>query len=267
MTGTDPLRVVVADDQALVRVGFCGIIAATAGFAVVGEAGNGAEAVEIARRTRPDVILMDVRMPVMDGIEATRRITKSTDVRALILTTFDLDEYVFAALRAGASGFLLKDTVPADLITAIRVVAAGDALLAPSVTRRLIGEFTRTAPAPGTLPVAGAGPATAGTATRGTAQAGTADGVAARVAANSRAAGAGGTAAPSAAGQLTRVLTDRELEVLTMVARGLSNGEIAEELTISPATAKTHVAHLLTKLDARDRIQLVIMAYQSGLVA
>ncbi len=143
------LRVVVADDQALVRVGFCGIIAATPGFTVVGEAGNGAEAVETARRTRPDVILMDVRMPVMDGIEATRRITASTDVRALILTTFDLDEYVFAALRAGASGFLLKDTLPADLLTAIRVVAAGDALLAPSVTRRLIGEFTRTLPGTG----------------------------------------------------------------------------------------------------------------------
>src|SRR5215470_12494554 len=143
------LRVVVADDQALVRVGFCGIIAATPGFSVVGEAGNGAEAVEAAQRAKPDVILMDVRMPVMDGIEATRRITQSTDVRALILTTFDLDEYVFAALRAGASGFLLKDTLPADLLTAIRVVAAGDALLAPSVTRRLIGEFARTAPGGG----------------------------------------------------------------------------------------------------------------------
>jgi DNA-binding NarL/FixJ family response regulator len=290
MTGTGPLRVVVADDQALVRVGFCGIIAATAGFAVVGEAGNGAEAVEVARRTRPDVILMDVRMPVMDGIEATRRITQSTDVRALILTTFDLDEYVFAALRAGASGFLLKDTVPADLITAIRVVAAGDALLAPSVTRRLIGEFTRTAPVTGTLPGAEADPAQAGTAQAGTAQAGTAQAgtahpgtaqagtaqagtaqagtahaVAARATANSRTPAA--STAASTAAQLTRILTDRELEVLTMVARGLSNGEIAEELTISPATAKTHVAHLLTKLDARDRIQLVIMAYQSGLVA
>src|SRR6184192_792300 len=152
------LRVVVADDQALVRVGFCGIIAATPGFTVVGEAGNGAEAVEAARRSRPDVILMDVRMPVMDGIEATRRITASTDVRTLILTTFDLDEYVFAALRAGASGFLLKDTLPADLLTAIRVVAAGDALLAPSVTRRLIGEFTRTPPGagPGPGPASGA---------------------------------------------------------------------------------------------------------------
>jgi DNA-binding NarL/FixJ family response regulator len=231
------LRVVVADDQALVRVGFCGIIAATPGFTVVGEAGNGAEAVEAARQTKPDVILMDVRMPVMDGIEATRRITESTDVRALILTTFDLDEYVFAALRAGASGFLLKDTLPADLLTAIRVVAAGDALLAPSVTRRLIGEFARSVPT--------TGPAT------GTPQA---------------ASQASDDSQPGLTrGKLQRVLTDRELEVLKMVARGMSNAEIAEELIISPATAKTHVAHLLTKLDARDRIQLVIIAYQSGL--
>jgi DNA-binding NarL/FixJ family response regulator len=235
------LRVVVADDQALVRVGFCGIIAATPGFTVVGEAGNGAEAVEAAGRTKPDVILMDVRMPVMDGIEATRRITESTDVRALILTTFDLDEYVFAALRAGASGFLLKDTLPTDLLTAIRVVAAGDALLAPSVTRRLIGEFARTLSIPG--PITGRA--------AGTAQA---------------SAQASGDSQPSLTwGKLQRVLTDRELEVLKMVARGMSNAEIAEELTISPATAKTHVAHLLTKLDARDRIQLVIIAYQSGL--
>ena len=239
------LRVVVADDQALVRVGFCGIITATPGFTVVGEAGNGAEAVEAARRTKPDVILMDVRMPVMDGIEATRRITESTDVRVLILTTFDLDEYVFAALRAGASGFLLKDTLPADLLTAIRVVAAGDALLAPSVTRRLIGEFARTGPVSGPVPGVTTRPAA------GTAQA------AAQVSDDSQ---------PSlTAGKLQRVLTDRELEVLKMVARGMSNAEIAEELTISPATAKTHVAHLLTKLDARDRIQLVIIAYQSGL--
>ncbi len=237
------LRVVVADDQALVRVGFCGIIAATPGFTVVGEAGNGAEAVEAARRTRPDVILMDVRMPVMDGIEATKRITQSTDVRALILTTFDLDEYVFAALRAGASGFLLKDTLPADLLTAIRVVAAGDALLAPSVTRRLIGEFTRTPPGAGIRPSSGAGLGSGGP--QAAAQA---------------------TDTASSCDRLQRVLTERELEVLTMVARGMSNAEIAEELTISPATAKTHVAHLLTKLDARDRIQLVIIAYQSGLV-
>jgi DNA-binding NarL/FixJ family response regulator len=236
------LRVVVADDQALVRVGFCGIIAATPGFAVVGEAGNGAEAVEAARRTKPDVILMDVRMPVMDGIEATRRITESTDVRALILTTFDLDDYVFAALRAGASGFLLKDTLPADLLTAIRVVAAGDALLAPSVTRRLIGEFARTPH----------GAAAAPAAVRAAAQA-----VTRGVASHPR----------LTCDKLARVLTDRELEVLKMVARGMSNAEIAEQLTISPATAKTHVAHLLTKLDARDRIQLVIIAYQSGLAA
>jgi DNA-binding NarL/FixJ family response regulator len=231
MTGAEPIRVVVADDQALVRLGFCGIIAATPGFVVVGEAGNGEEAVATARRARPDVILMDVRMPVMNGIEATQRITQSTDVRALILTTFDLDEYVFAALRAGASGFLLKDTLPADLLTAIRVVAAGDALLAPSVTRLLIGEFARTAPAPPADP-------------------------ARRITSGGR----------CTADQLARVLTEREMEVLAMVARGLSNGEIAEELTISPATAKTHVAHLLTKLDARDRIQLVIIAYQTGLV-
>jgi DNA-binding NarL/FixJ family response regulator len=224
--GGKALRVVVADDQALVRVGFCGIIAATPGFAVVGEAGNGAEAVEAARQAKPDVILMDVRMPVMDGIEATRRITESTDVRALILTTFDLDEYVFAALRAGASGFLLKDTLPADLLTAIRVVAGGDALLAPSVTRRLIGEFARTSP--------GAAPPPADDRSQ-------------------------------ARERLRRVLTEREFEVLAMVARGLSNAEIAQALTISPATAKTHVAHLLTKLDARDRIQLVIIAYGTGL--
>jgi DNA-binding NarL/FixJ family response regulator len=228
------LRVVVADDQALVRVGFCGIIAATPGFTVVGEAGNGAEAVEAARRTRPDVILMDVRMPVMDGIEATRRITGSAEtsgVRALILTTFDLDEYVYAALRAGASGFLLKDTLPDDLLSAIRVVAAGDALLAPSITRRLIGEFAR-------RPAAAAGTGT----------------------------GMGMGAAPQESEAL-RNLTDREREVLALVARGMSNAEIAEHLQISPATAKTHVGHLLTKLDARDRIQLVILAYQTGLAA
>jgi DNA-binding NarL/FixJ family response regulator len=191
---------------------------------------------------------MDVRMPVMNGIEATRQITQSTDVRALILTTFDLDEYVFAALRAGASGFLLKDTFPADLLTAIRVVAAGDALLAPSVTRRLIGEFARTTPTPG-RPSGPDGADAAGADAAGT-------DAASRATSGSR----------CTTDRLARILTDREMEVLTMVARGLSNGEIAEELTISPATAKTHVAHLLTKLDARDRIQLVIMAYQSGLV-
>jgi len=252
------LRVVVADDQALVRVGFCGIIAATPGFTVVGEAGNGAEAVEAARRTSPDVILMDVRMPVMDGIEATKRITASSDVRALILTTFDLDEYVFAALRAGASGFLLKDTLPDDLLTAIRVVAAGEALLAPSVTRRLIGEFTRTQP--------GAGPGSGVTSGSGVAPGfGVVPGLAPGSGVLSAAAQASGTG--SSCDRLQRMLTEREFEVLKMVARGMSNAEIAEELTISPATAKTHVAHLLTKLDARDRIQLVIIAYQSGLAS
>jgi DNA-binding NarL/FixJ family response regulator len=182
-----------------------------------------------------------VRMPVMDGIEATRQITESTDVRALILTTFDLDEYVFAALRAGASGFLLKDTLPADLLNAIRVVAAGDALLAPSVTRRLIGEFART-------------PSAAGSAQAATQEAQDA----AATAQDDRRPGLD-------CDKLSQVLTDRELEVLKMVARGMSNAEIAGHLTISPATAKTHVAHLLTKLDSRDRIQLVIIAYQSGL--
>jgi DNA-binding NarL/FixJ family response regulator len=213
------LRVVVADDQALVRVGFRGIIDATAGFTVVGEAANGQEAVEVTRQARPDVVLMDVRMPVMDGIEATRQITADgTGVHTLILTTFDLDEYVFAALRAGASGFLLKDIMPADLLAAIRVVAAGEALLAPTVTRRLISEFAR-------LP----------------------------------------DSAPKTEGLLDG-LTEREVEVLALVTRGLSNSEIADELIISPATAKTHVAHLLAKLNARDRVQLVILGYRSGLV-
>jgi len=225
------LRVVVADDQALVRVGFRGIIDATPGFTVVGEAGNGQEAVEVTRRARPDVVLMDVRMPVMDGIEATRQIMTDpavSGVRTLILTTFDLDEYVFAALRAGASGFLLKDTDPAELLTAIRVVAAGDALLAPSITRRLIGEFAR-------LPDSARPDSAQPDAGR-----------------------------PDPA--VLACLTEREVEVLALVAQGMSNGEIADHLIISPATAKTHVAHLLAKLDARDRVQLVILGYQSGLV-
>ena len=222
------ITVAVADDQALVRVGFCGIIAATPGFSVVGEAANGIEAVDVARAAKPDVVLMDVRMPDLDGIEATRRITAAQEtagVRVIILTTFDLDEYVFAALRAGASGFLLKDTLPADLLTAIRVVAAGEALLAPSITRRLISEFARN-PAP-----AAAAPAS------------------------------------SLAAHVSDLLTERECEVLRLVATGMSNAEIAAKLCISPATAKTHVAHLLTKLDARDRVQLVIIAYQAGLSA
>jgi DNA-binding NarL/FixJ family response regulator len=224
------LRVVVADDQALVRAGFCGIVGATEGFAVVGEAGTGAEAVEVARHTRPDVVLMDIRMPVLDGIEATSQITGSADTggtRVLILTTFDLDEYVYAALHAGASGFLLKSTQPAELINAIRVIADGDALLAPSVTRRLVQEFTRRAPPPQPAPP---------------------------------------RPARAANGNLAAI-TAREQEVLALVATGLSNSEIAASLCISEATAKTHVGHLLTKLGARDRVHLVILAYQAGIVS
>jgi DNA-binding NarL/FixJ family response regulator len=225
-----PLRVLVADDQALVRAGFCGIVAATDGFTVVGEAGTGIEAVEVTRRTRPDVVLMDVRMPELDGIEATRRITGpagTSGTRVLILTTFDLDEYVFAALHAGASGFLLKSTEPHQLLTAIRVIAAGDALLAPSVTRRLVAEFTR-------MPVA---PRPAR------------------------------PAAPRAADGALAAITAREREVLALIATGLSNAEIATQLFISEATAKTHVGHLLAKLGARDRVHLVILAYQAGIVS
>ena len=223
------LRVVVADDQALVRAGFCGIVAATEGFAVVGEAGTGAEAVEVTRRTQPDVVLMDVRMPDGDGIEATRQITGSAETcttRVLILTTFDLDEYVFAALHAGASGFLLKSTEPGQLLTAIRVIADGDSLLAPSVTRRLVAEFTRRPPPPRpAMPP-------------------------------------GNSASAALAG-----ITAREREVLALIATGLSNSELAARLCISEATAKTHVGHLLTKLSARDRVHLVIIAYQTGVAS
>jgi len=232
------LRVVVADDQALVRAGFCGIVAATQGLAVVGEAGTGADAVEVTRRTRPEVVLMDVRMPDLDGIEATRQITGSPGLgsRVLILTTFDLDEYVYAALHAGASGFLLKSTQPAELVNAIRVVAAGDALLAPSVTRRLVEEFTRRpAPRPAAPEPPPASPSPF---------------IAARI--------------PTVS---LDAITGREREVLALIATGLSNPEIAARLSISEATAKTHVGHLLTKLNARDRVHLVILAFQAGLVA
>jgi DNA-binding NarL/FixJ family response regulator len=214
-------RVVVADDQTLVRAGFRLLVDSAPDLEVVGEAADGAEAVELVRRQRPEVVLMDIRMPVMDGLEATRRISSLNETgaaRILILTTFDLDEYVYEALRAGASGFVLKDIPPAELLAAIRIVAVGDALLAPSVTRRLIAEFARR---PGPAPVA-----------------------------------------PGA----LEVLTDREREVLALVAQGLSNGEIAEHLVVSPATSKTHVSRLLTKLGARDRAQLVALAYETGLV-
>jgi DNA-binding NarL/FixJ family response regulator len=216
-----PVRVLVADDQALVRGSFRVLVDTAPDLQAVGEAGTGAEAVELARKERPDVVLMDVRMPGMDGIEATRRIVgepATPEVRVLILTTFDLDEYVYAALRAGASGFLLKDTPPADLLAAIRVVAGGDALLAPAITRRLIVEFA-SRPEPGLRPIAALGD-----------------------------------------------ITEREREVLTLVARGLANAEIAAALHVSLATAKTHVSRLLTKLSARDRAQLVIVAYETGLV-
>jgi DNA-binding NarL/FixJ family response regulator len=217
------IRVVVADDQTLVRVGLRGIVETASDLTVVGEAGTGIQAVELARRHRPDVVLMDVRMPDMDGLEATGLITAGSpgpnDIRVLMLTTFDLDEYVYEALRRGASGFLLKDTPPLDLLAAIRVIAAGDALLAPGITRRLIGEF---AARPALSPPPGA--------------------------------------------ELPKTITKREREVLMLIAEGLSNTEIAERLHIGPGTAKSHVGHLLTKLDARDRVQLVILAYRTGLV-
>ncbi len=213
------IRVVVVDDQALVRAGFRVLVDSSPDLEVVGEAANGVEAVRVVGATQPDVVLMDIRMPEMDGIEATRQIVEARRdslVRVLILTTFELDEYVYNALRAGASGFLLKDTPPEDLLDAIRVIARGDALLAPSVTRTLIAEF------------------------------------------------ASRSAAPTHT-DLLRSITPREQEVLVLVSRGRSNAEIADELHMSAATAKTHVSRILTKLGARDRSQLVVIAYESGL--
>jgi DNA-binding NarL/FixJ family response regulator len=214
------IRVVLADDQALVRAGFRALLDAQDDIEVVGEAGDGEEAVRMAAELTPDVMLMDIRMPGVDGLSATRRIVaddRSAGVRVVILTTFGLDEYVFEAIRSGASGFLVKDTEPKELVQAVRVVAAGEALLSPSVTRQVIAEFAARAKE------------------------------------------------PQEADSLEE-LTDREREVVALVAEGLSNDEIAERLFVSPATAKTHVSRAMGKLRARDRAQLVVIAYESGLV-
>jgi DNA-binding NarL/FixJ family response regulator len=221
MMAPSPIRVLVADDQALVRSGFRVLLDSAIDIEVVGEAADGGEAVALARELRPDVVLMDIRMPLKDGIEATREIVadrSTADTRILILTTFDLDEYVYEALRAGASGFLLKDADPQTLLDAVHTIAEGEALLAPSVTRRLIAEFARR------------------------------------------------PAHITARRDEIDLLTDREREVLVLVAHGLSNAEIATELYISPATAKTHVSRVMMKLAARDRAQLVSIAYESGFV-
>jgi DNA-binding NarL/FixJ family response regulator len=213
------IRVLIADDQALVRSGFRLILETREDLEVVGEAEDGEEAVRLARELEPDVILLDIRMPKLDGIEATRRLTASgSRARILVLTTFDLDEYVYGAIRAGASGFLLKDVRPADLVDAIRLVAAGNALLGPTVTRRLLERFADV-PEPRDAPT---------------------DALAS--------------------------LTERELEILQLVARGLSNAEIADRLVVSETTVKTHVSNLLRKLGVRDRVQAVILAYEAGLV-
>ena len=236
-----PVTVVIADDQALVRGGFRLILKA-AGISVVAEAANGAEAVSAVREHQPDVVLMDVRMPVLDGIEATRRILAAypdSAPRIIILTTFDLDEYVYAALAAGASGFLLKDVTPEHLVGAVQLVRTGDALLAPSITRRLVERF---AAAPGSGAATGNG-----------------DGAAA--------AGVAAPARPGRPGCDVSALTPRELEVLGFVARGLSNAEIASDLVLSEATVKTHVARILTKLSLRDRVQAVVLAYETGLIS
>jgi DNA-binding NarL/FixJ family response regulator len=215
------IRVAIADDQPLVRAGFATMVSYADDLVLVGEAESGADAVAVAKRVRPDVFLMDIRMPGFDGLDATRRITGDPElagVRIIMLTTFDLDDYVYEALRSGASGFLLKDARPEDILTAVRVVAAGEALLAPSVTRRLIERFAAQ-PSPAARP-------------------------------------------PSALAQLT----ERESEVFVLVAQGMSNAEIANQLYISLFTAKTHVSRILTKLNARDRAQLVMHAYETGLV-
>ena len=212
------ITVLIVDDQALVRAGFRMILEAQPDLEVVGEAGDGSAAIDAVRTLRPDVVLMDIRMPGVDGIEATRRLTEAgAQSRIVILTTYDLDEYVFDALAAGASGFLLKHVPPEELVRGVRVAASGEALLAPSITKRLIGEFAR-------------------------------------------------QRAPMRAGTDLKTLTDRELEVLRLLGRGLSNPEIAKELQVGEATVKTHVAHVLDKLELRDRVQAVIFAYEIGLI-
>jgi DNA-binding NarL/FixJ family response regulator len=214
------IRVLLADDQALVRAGFRALLEAEPGIEVVGEVGNGEEAVRLTTSLVPDIVLMDIRMPGQDGLEATRRIVSDpqlAEVRIIILTTFDLDEYVFEALRLGASGFLVKDTEPLDLLRGVRAVAQGDALLSPSITRRLIAELVARDRRPGPV-------------------------------------------------RSLEALTDREREVVGLVAAGLSNREIGERLVVSPATAKTHVSRAMVKLGARDRAQLVVFAFESGLV-
>ena len=218
------IEILIVDDQELMRMGFRMVIDSQPDLAVIGEAASGTEAVEVADRLRPDVTLMDVRMPEMDGVEATRRIVAAAnETKIIILTTFDLDEYVYAALHAGASGFLLKDTQPADLLSAIRAVANGDAVVAPRVTRRLLSRYSHRLPAPG----------------------------------------------QPDHGQRQRLeaLTAREREVLLEVARGLSNAEIAERLVLSEATVKTHVGRILSKLELRDRVQIVVYAYETGVTA
>ena len=219
------IRVLIADDQAMVRAGFAALLSAQSDIDVVGEAADGERGVELSRQTRPDVVLMDVRMPGMNGLAAARALLHPPSgvthrPRVVMLTTFDVDDYVYEALRAGASGFLLKDAPPADLIAAVRVVASGDALLAPSVTRRLIADFVKQRPAARGRPA-----------------------------------------------QRLKGLTERETEVLSLVARGLSNAEIAQALVLAEQTVKTHVSRVLTKLDLRDRAQAVVFAYESGLVA
>jgi DNA-binding NarL/FixJ family response regulator len=217
------VSVLLADDQELMRMGFRLVMETQPDLSIVGEASNGREAVDAARTLRPDVVLMDVRMPEMDGVEATRRIVDSdSDARIMILTTFDLDEYVYAALRAGASGFLLKDAPPAELLSGIRSLASGDAVVAPSVTRRLLATYAHRLP---------------------------------------------DSASPEEAeDERLALLTAREHEVLLLVARSLSNGEIAERLVLSEATVKSHVGRILSKLDLRDRVQIVVFAYETGLV-